>query len=190
MVSSGRGNFNCPLGRMKTSFRLAQRRWYPALFAVTMAGIGILVIGYAPPARTFELLIAGMGVVAGLVYFLYTQQLQETRLFSDLFRQFNERYDHLNEALNVIAWRDEDVMLTASDKQVLFDYFNLCAEEYLYYKTGYIDEEVWQSWTRGMATFVCSQDVRRLWEAEISSGSYYGFTLDVLGKANSKGLIA
>lgn len=76
-----------------------------------------------------------------------------------------------------------DAYLALADKQVLFDYFNLCAEEYLYYKTGFIDEEVWASWLRGMGAFAKVEHIRSLWQAELEAGSYYGFTLDLLPSA-------
>ncbi len=41
----------------------------------------------------------------------------------------------------------------AGDEKILYDYFNLCAEEFLFQEADYIDEKVWQSWLRGMAHF-------------------------------------
>lgn len=67
--------------------------------------------------------------------------------------------------------------LSFSDRQVLFDYFNLCAEEYLYHKSGFIDSDVWTSWIHGMRVFAAAPRIRSLWEAELNAGSYYGFTL-------------
>ena len=64
------------------------------------------------------------------------------------------------------------------EQKTLFDYFNLCAEEYLFYKAGYIDEEVWQSWLRGMAYFASNSRVLNLWREEIREQSYYGFPLE------------
>jgi hypothetical protein len=74
-------------------------------------------------------------------------------------------------------------MLAADDKQLLYDYFNLCAEEYLYFKSGYVDAEVWQSWLRGMKLFASNPEIRRLWQEELESGSYYGFTLALIDEA-------
>jgi hypothetical protein len=63
------------------------------------------------------------------------------------------------------------------DRQVLMDYFNLCAEEYLYFNAGYIDTSVWKSWMRGMKAYAAVPAIRGLWEKELQSGSYYGFSL-------------
>jgi hypothetical protein len=71
-------------------------------------------------------------------------------------------------------------ILESESRQTLFDYFNLCAEEFLYYKTGFIDPEVWQSWASGMKHFASVKHIRELWEAELGGGSYYGLTLDYI----------
>ena len=171
---------------MQLAFRISSRRWYPALFGAVVIIVDGLVIWLAPPAQAFALLFTGTSVIGGLVYFMYTQHLQETRLFAELFRQFNERYDKLNGPLNAILLRRTDSMLELSEQQVLYDYFNLCAEEYLYFKSGYIDSEVWASWLRGMLIYLSSKEIQRLWEAELEAGSYYGFKLSLVKNAASQ----
>ncbi|MFP5444018.1 MAG: hypothetical protein ACLGIY_10515 [Betaproteobacteria bacterium] len=170
---------------MKTvhPFALGKRSRYPAIFLVTVAGLATGILLIAPPAKQAEFFLPAVAAAAGFAYFLYSQHLQETRLFTELFRQFNAKYDSLNERLNEIAAGDAVSMLALADKQVLFDYFNLCAEEYLYYKTGFIDEEVWASWLRGMGACAKVEHIRSLWQAELEAGSYYGFTLDLLPSA-------
>ncbi|WP_251951685.1 hypothetical protein [Salinibacter ruber] len=72
------------------------------------------------------------------------QKLEETRLFANLFQSFNERYDEMNGDLNEIVGKSESE-LTPDEKTLLYDYFNPCAEEYLFYKRGYVPHEVWKS---------------------------------------------
>jgi hypothetical protein len=60
---------------------------------------------------------------------------------------------------------------------------NLCAEEYLYFKSGYVDAEVWQSWLRGMRFFAAKPEILSVWKEELASGSYYGFSLALLDAA-------
>jgi len=161
-------------------FKLAGRSGYPWIFlALVVVANGVVFYSVSSP-KNIELLVPVTGAVAAFVYFLYTQHLQETRLFAELFHEFNSRYDSLNERLNSIAYREQSSMLSFEDRQVLFDYFNLCAEEYLYFKSGYIDLEVWQSWVSGMRFFAKSPEVLRLWSEELRSSSYYGFTLALL----------
>jgi len=59
------------------------------------------------------------------------------------------------------------------------DYFNLCAEEWLLYKAGYIYEPVWQAWVNGMRQFGGDSKVKDLWRKERATGSYYGFEFPI-----------
>jgi hypothetical protein len=120
----------------------------------------------------------------GFVYFLYTQNHQDTQMFVNLFEKFNARYDLLNEKLNAIVTRPTDSPLLPEQINTLYDYFNLCAEEHMFYEAGYIDEKVWQAWLRGMQYFAKDAAVRRLWESEIEAGSYYHFNMPLLGVLN------
>jgi hypothetical protein len=120
-----------------------------------------------------------LGGAGGLTTFLYSQHLQETKLFTELFQAFNARYDQFNRHLNEIA-SSSGTELSADSQQWLMDYFNLCAEEYLYFRSGYIDDDVWRSWTRGMRFYAAIPVIREIWERELASGSYYGFSLQEL----------
>ena len=95
-------------------------------------------------------------------------------------QDFNARYDVLNDQLNTILLSSKVPITEKQDLQTLYDYFNLCAEEYLYFKSGYIDQEVWKSWLAGMRYFAENSEVRRIWQRELDQGSYYGFGLKLL----------
>jgi hypothetical protein len=157
-------------------FHLGNRKWYPWLFLVLCAAFFAVAYQVAGKSLKIEWVISILAAAGGLTTFLYTQHLQETRLFTDLFQRFNERYADLNERLNVIAEMGGDE-ISSEDRQILMDYFNLCAEEYLYFNAGYIDDSVWESWMRGMRAYAAVPAIRRLWEQELKSGSYYGFSL-------------
>ena len=101
-------------------------------------------------------------------------------MFVALFEKFNKRYNDLNEKLNAIISRPTDSPLAPEHRDTLYDYFNLCAEEHLFYEAGYIDERVWQAWLLGMKYFAKDAAVRRLWEEEIGAGSYYHFQMSLL----------
>jgi len=121
------------------------------------------------------LLVSAIGGVAGFTYFIYRQHLDETKLFKELFGEFNARYDALNDDLNVILFGPAMGALSANEQERLFSYFNLCAEEYFFYKAGYIDRRVWESWHRGMKVFFKHPRIRALWEQDCKADSYYGF---------------
>ena len=154
--------------------KLANRHYYPFL----LLGGFVLAVAFAmsfPEGRHIEILISIVGAFAGTTYFLYSQHTENTRLFTDLFREFNQRYDKMNAQLNGLLNVDSRQALSEEERGWLFDYFNLCAEEYLYYNAGYIDENVWRSWSNGMLQFFQNTRIAQLWEEERISDSYYGF---------------
>ncbi len=168
-------------------FSIRKKTHYPTTFLVSVIAVIAILLCFFSEAEVIKLSIAAIGVMGGFVYFLYSQHIRETEIFIELFQTFNEQYDHLNDSLNIIRQADESkerensTELSPEDKQDLYDYFNLCAEEYLYYKSGYIDERVWENWIRGMKCFADSPSIRKLWEEELkTNSSYYGFKLDML----------
>lgn len=163
---------------MRTHFRLGKRSRYPWVFFALAALANTCIYFFAHDAKAFELYLASTGGIAGFVHFLYSQHNQGTQLFVTLFKEFNARYDSLNERLNAIFDRNTSE-LSSEDRKVLFDYFNLCAEEYLFFKAGYIDQDVWRSWLAGMRYFSRNANIRYCWETELKSGSYYGFTIEL-----------
>lgn len=159
------------------ALRLHNKRWFPLIFlggAIALLAVWLrFAIGHPP-----ELLLSCIGVIAGFAYFIYRQHLDETKLFKELFVEFNARYDKLNDGLNEILFGLNDGDLSEHDRQLLFSYFNLCAEEYFFYKAGYIDHNVWKSWHRGMKVFFGHPQIRDLWKHDCQAGSYYGFQPD------------
>jgi hypothetical protein len=85
----------------------------------------------------------------------------------------------MNEKLNMIKDKDN---LDKDDIAKLYDYFNLCSEEYLFYRTGYIYPEVWKAWCNGMSSYLKNDKVREVWEKEEKSKSYYGLTSREISK--------
>ncbi|MDP1653750.1 MAG: hypothetical protein Q8L56_13615 [Rhodocyclaceae bacterium] len=168
---------------MRTPFSLRQRNYFPWLFVGLAVAANAAAFLLLPAKLSPEFFLSITGAVAALVHFLYSQHNHNTERFVSLFRDFNTKYDKLNNRLNALLLKDGGLLLTTEDKQLLYDYFNLCAEEYLYFKSGYIDTEVWTSWLNGMKHFASNAEVRRLWREELKSGSYYGFSLVLLDEA-------
>jgi hypothetical protein len=148
----------------------------------------VFLLSFWLSASTTFTLLTMVGGVAG---FFYSKHSQELQIFRDLFREFNSRYDVLNERLNEIKDRPEGEPLkhekvnNKSDIDVLYDYFNLCAEEYMYETAGYIDARVWDAWQSGMSYFASDPEIRALWkhESETQKKSYYNFPLEILCNA-------
>ncbi len=129
-------------------------------------------------------ILGGIGVVITLIYSAANKKLNHQKMEKELFKEFNERYDTLNEDLRCITseTKFEDLNLlvskTAEGKTldlVLIDYFNLCAEEYYWKKRKRIGTEIWNAWHEGMMYYYRFPVVKALWERERSLGwrSYY-----------------
>lgn len=113
-------------------------------------------------------------------YFIQQQRLAEIALFKTLFTEFNARYDDLNEHLGTAL--KSYPTLTDTHVEKIVDYFNLCGEEYLFFKEGYIHSDVWQSWCKGMLFYMEQEPFTSIWATEYNTGSYYGLSLDVIRK--------
>ncbi len=154
----------------RTKLHHWQGPWWwiiPALFvAIVIWSVLALAVRGLPP----EVLLAGMAVLLGVAYFLQQQHLQQARFFKELVTDFNLRYDKLNDYLLKYRSHEEEF-----DEQKFVDYFNLCAEEWLFYSTGYIGEPVWRAWCNGMKQFVGDEQIADLWRQECETESFYGF---------------
>ncbi|MCX8524688.1 hypothetical protein OF897_12265 [Chryseobacterium formosus] len=104
----------------------------------------------------------------------------------ELFKEFNERYDKLNNDLSKLDTvenlsqlkeiKSSDINKTLYD--VLMDYFNLCSEQYYWYKRKRISHEIWDSWYSGMMFYYNSFPiVKEVWLNEIIDGGYKSYYL-------------
>jgi hypothetical protein len=122
--------------------------------------------------------LAIIAVPAVFVVTMQKQKTEELQLFKSLFTEFNSRYDELNDQLNAIRDEASEKDLEKKERDMLFDYFNLCGEEYLFFKQGYIYPEVWRAWYNGMNIFRQNERIKRLWDRELKTGSYYGLNFN------------
>lgn len=162
--------------RITMKFSIRHRTRHPWFFLFGCFATFGLSFLFASSDR-LNAIITTLTAVGGATAFLHTRHSQEVALFRELFREFNARYDLLNERLNEIWHRPKGVSLKETDLGVLYDYFNLCAEEQMYERAGCIDADVWLAWENGMRFFASDDEIVGLWEKEIEQGSYYGFRI-------------
>lgn len=120
-----------------------------------------------------ELLSAVLGGGLGTAFFFHRGHSEDARFMKELFEYFNKRYDDQNNDLQAILKKNGD--FDKKDELAFIDYFNLCAEEWVFRKAGYIYDPVWRAWENGMRQYGRDGRVAKLWEDEKKSGSYYGF---------------
>ena len=104
--------------------RLHNKRWYPFIFLLGSAAILAVWFNFAkghPP----ELLLSALAAVAGFFYFMYRQHLDETKLFKELFVEFNARYDRLNDGLNRILVGPRGGNLRGRPSVIKVSYFSV-----------------------------------------------------------------
>ena len=144
--------------------------------AISVCFVVLLYLAIGRRETDWRITTTVLGTLLSSVYFVQKQRLEELKLFTELFRDFNRRYDGMNERLNRLMG-SQDGPLNANDKDCLYDYFNLCGEEYLYYRTGYIIPAAWEAWKKGMEAYRASDSrVRKGWDEELMSGCYYGLS--------------
>lgn len=162
----------------------AKRWWFANYWWVLLLG-GVTVFslwigGLLPDDWQIPLTLLGTIISAAL--FTQKQKLDELNLFRELFSKFNEQYDKQNNDLQRMAELDA---IPKQDRQKVVDYFNFCAEEYWWYREGYIPRDVWGNWCRGMMYYLEKGSVSEVWGSEQKTDSYYGLTLDMI-KAGAK----
>jgi hypothetical protein len=154
---------------------LFRNYWWLALLGVALS---VSLILYFYQNGRMPLIGSVLATFLAFCYFVQQQRLAEISLFKSLFTEFNARYDKLNGCLAQILSSNED--LTQKQRDTVIDYFNLCAEEYLFYKEGYIHSAAWKAWCRGMLSYLEHKPFSNLWQAEQATNSYYGLSLIVI----------
>ncbi len=114
-----------------------------------------------------------MGGLWGLAFFLQNGHKEDAKFMKELFEYFNKRYDDQNNDLQ--SWLQQKDDFTEEQRLGFIDYFNLCAEESVFQKLGYIYDEVWESWRNGMRQYGRDPRVAALWKEQQATRSYYGF---------------
>ena len=115
---------------------------------------------------------AGISLAIGVTQ----TRLSNDRMTKELYKEFNERYDRLNNKLSQIKSGKD----SPENRQTIIDYFNLCAEEYYWYSKGRIPCEIWKAWKDGIAFYAGIEIFNELAREEVRHDtSYYGFFNDV-----------
>jgi hypothetical protein len=140
---------------------------------VASAVVILLDIIVPSPYRSASVLLAIVGSFWALAFYFHWRRANDARFVKELLSEFNDRYDKLGSDLQFAIWNRGDF---EKETQLKFiRYFNLCAEEWLYWKAGFIYEEVWRAWENGMKQYGRDPRVMALWKREEATDSYYGF---------------
>ncbi len=129
--------------------------------------------------RKAEIPIAIFATGISISFGFRQYKIENDKMFKELFQTFNEKYDlKFNNELNIIEHKSkEDSNYKLDEKQtaLIMDYLNLCAEEYLWYTKGRIDETVWKSWEKGMKFYINVKSIKTVVETQkAQKDSFYG----------------
>ncbi|PBI88434.1 hypothetical protein BSF41_25620 [Flavobacterium sp. ACN2] len=126
-----------------------------------------------------EIPIAIIATGISISFGIRQSMIENDKIFKELFISFNQKYDEkFNNLLNEIVAKNIDnneYQLTPNEIKLVRDYLNFCAEEYLWYSKGRIDESVWLSWENGMKYYLCDSSILPFVVKEKKQkDSYYG----------------
>ena len=152
---------------IRAKFWLFENQWWIA--AVLLAAIAVILLLFSIPlAKSIPVL----GVMMSAVYFFQKQKLEELKLFREIFRECNARYEDLRPFLAKLDSR-ADGALSSEERYQIVKYLNLCGEEYLYFRRGFIDPAVWEAWSAAMKSYLENPLIAAVWDQEKGVGSYY-----------------
>lgn len=122
--------------------------------------------------------ITATGLIITVYFGIVRISLDRDRIFKELFKEFNERYNHsFNDFLNNLRSRP-DIKLDLDERNIVVDYLNLCAEEYLWRKRNRIPNDVWKAWLAGIQENMHIPQVKEVFMEEgrtvKARMSYYG----------------
>ncbi|MDP1763816.1 MAG: hypothetical protein Q8L07_07990 [Sediminibacterium sp.] len=128
------------------------------------------------------------GIFASIVAIYYgylKQKIEDDKMFKELFESFNGKYNgETNDIFNELR-RNPERKIAEMNKEnvenIIIDYFNLCAEEYLWYSKGRIPKKVWKAWKKGINDNIKLDQVKELYKKEIenSAVSFYGLAQEL-----------
>ena len=108
-----------------------------------------------------ELFFGIIGSIATIYLGVIKYKIENDNTFMNLFIHFNQRYnDKLNDIFNKYRYIEKEKIkkditkvkntesesLNVDEEKLIIDYFNLCAEEYLWRSKNRIPKNVWKAW--------------------------------------------
>ncbi|AUC84772.1 hypothetical protein CW731_05450 [Polaribacter sp. ALD11] len=143
-------------------------------YRLILTNIFFLAIGLTLYYFTKNIEILGAIIATGisLSIGLRNSQAENDRIFKELFQEFNSKYQSkFNKELQKIV----NTEISTEQEELIIDYLNFCAEEYLWYTKGRIPIKVWESWKNGMIYYLNSASINRIIQNEFKKkNSYYG----------------
>lgn len=157
---------------LNTAALQSRRSQWPWFVLVTIVLLALLP-ALPDPYGGSEVLVAAVGGLWALAFYMHQRHAEDAAFLKELMNDFNARYNGMNDGLQSSV-RNSGEFSEAQELKFI-DYFNLCAEEWVFKEMGYVPPRIWEAWENGMRQYAQDKRVARLWERERASTSYYGF---------------
>jgi len=146
------------------------------LAAYSLAIILLITINHTIEMQVSIVLLTAFTSIS---FFLYRQHHYDAIFLKDLMIYFNDRYNSMHDDLSkILSSSNEPRAIDPDTRDVASRYFNLCSEEYIFFKLGYIPKRVQIAWEAGMMEYGKSDIIINCWKNEKNKISYYGFDFD------------
>ncbi len=162
---------------------------YSDVIIINLLSLIIGVVAYEYFEK-IEILVAVIATGVSLSLGIRQYRTENDKLFKELFYDFNKKYDStFNNTLNSIDIEFKEkgnYELSISDRKIIIDYINMCAEEYLWYTKNRIPSEVWISWKNGMIYFMNIKPINEIViNQKIQKDSFYGLFDEIEKEINN-----
>lgn len=134
----------------------------------------LCIVLYKESVFKVEVFGTSLILITTIFFALRNYFLEYDKFFKVLFVEFNKRYDEINYELNSIT---DNTVLSETQTNIVIDYFNICAEEYMWERRGRIPARIFSSWLNGSLYHLRKAPIKKLFESELSTNrkSYYGW---------------
>ena len=149
---------------------------------VTAIAFAVVIFIYWLNDYNNNLFFGALGVIATFYFGVLKYKIENDRVFQELFTSFNERYSNdFTKLINSLRGHPEkklDENGEKNDENLIIEYFNLCAEEYLWYSKNRIPKSIWGAWKAGIIENLEIEQVLEIYRKETKTErgkkSYYG----------------
>lgn len=153
-------------------------KYYLPIIAAFLLVVAFYVLFFCLEEKKAEVYISVIAAILALYFGLLKHQISNDEMFLTIFSDFNSIYnndfnDLLNELRTNVKWE-----LTQKEVNLIIDYFNLCAEEYLWFKKGRLPKDIWNAWKAGIMENLQITQVYEIYKKEMridnNRKAYYG----------------
>lgn len=104
--------------------------WYLFVTILMLTVLPRLPAPYSDP----QLLVGAVGGLWAFAFYMQSRHAEDARFLKDLLQTFSEKYDDINNGLQTAVRHNEP--FTETERNLFIDYFNMCAEEWLFRQMG------------------------------------------------------